>query len=153
MMRLFRTCMRSTLWAFVLGLVATTAATAPRPSGTLSISTTSIAVGIGVNWGQGVLTTRGKRYTFELQGLEVGAVGMSKVQATGQVYHLGKVADFEGTYVAVGADAAVGGGAGLLTMRNQNGVVVNLQSVQQGIKLTAGGEGINIKLKNSRNRT
>ena len=75
---------------------------------------------------------------------------MSRVQATGQVYHLGKVEDFEGTYVALGADAAVGGGGGALTMRNQNGVVVNLQSVQQGIKLTAGGEGITIKLKNSR---
>ena len=152
-MRLSRICMRSTLWVVVLGLVATAAAKVPLPSGTLSISTTSIAVGIGVNWGHGVLTTRGKRYTFELQGLEVGSIGVSNVQATGQVYHLGKVEDFEGVYVAVGADAAIGGGAGLLTMRNQNGVVINLQSVQQGIKLTAGGEGINIKLKNSHNRT
>jgi hypothetical protein len=82
--------------------------------------------------------------------LEVGGVGVSKVQAIGQVYYLGQVGDFAGTYVAVGADAAVGGGAGILTMRNQHGVVINLQSVQQGIKLTAGVEGITITLKSSR---
>ena len=152
-MRLSRPCMHVMLWVIVLGLVVTAVAKAPPPSGTLSISTTSIAVGIGVNWGDGVLTTGGKRYTFTVQGLEVGAVGVSKVQATGQVYHLRKVGDFEGTYVAVGADAAIGVGAGILTMRNQHGVVINLQSVQQGVKLTAGGEGIIIKLKSSRSRT
>ena len=50
------------------------------------------------------------------------------------------------------ADAAVVQGAGLLTMRNQHGVVINLQSTQRGVKLTAGGEGITITLKNSRTR-
>jgi hypothetical protein len=152
MMRLSRLCMFILLWVLVLGSVTPAPAKAPPPSGTLTTSTTSIAVGIGVNWGTGILTTRGKRYPFALQGLEVGGVGVSKVQATGQVYHLRQVADFAGTYVAVGADAAVVQGAGLLTMRNQHGVVINIQSVQQGVKLTAGGEGIAIKLNNSSTR-
>ena len=150
MMRLSRLCMSILLLGLVLGSVTAATAKAPPPSGTLTISTTSIAVGIGVNWGTGILTTHGKRYPFALQGLEVGGLGVSKVRANGQVYHLRQVADFAGTYVAVGADAAVVQGAGLLTMRNQHGVVINLQSVQQGVKLTAGGEGITIKLKNSR---
>lgn len=148
-----RPCMSILLGVVVLGLVATAVAKGPPPSGTLSIATTSIAVGVGVNWGNGILTTHGQRYTFAVQGLEVGGVGVSKVQATGHVYHLGKVEDFAGTYVAAGADVAVGGGAGVLTMRNQHGVVINLQSVQQGIKLTAGVEGITITLKGSRGRT
>jgi hypothetical protein len=131
----------------VCGLVTTVTAQAPRPSGTLSVSTTSIAVGIGANWGDGILTTQGKGYRFEIQGLEVGAVGVSKVQATGKVYHLGKVADFEGTYVAAEGGAAVGVGVGVLTMRNQNGVVIDIQSVQRGVKLTAGIGGITITLK------
>jgi hypothetical protein len=152
MMRLSRLCMSILLWVLVLGSVTPATAKAPPPSGTLTISTTSIAVGIGVNWGIGILTTHGKRYPFALQGLEIGGVGVSKVQATGQVYHLRQVTDFAGTYIAVMADAAVVQGAGLLTMRNQHGVVINLQSVQQGVKLTAGGEGITIKLKNSRTR-
>jgi hypothetical protein len=134
----------------ILGLAATAVAKAPPPSGTLSIATTSIAVGIGVHWGNGTLTTQGQRYRFAVQGLEVGGVGVSKVQAVGQVYHLRKVADFAGTYVAVGADAALGGGAGILTMRNQHGVVINLQSTQQGLKLTAGVEGITITWKGGR---
>ena len=85
----------------VLGLIATAVAKVPRPSGTLSIATTSIALGIGVNWGTGILTTHGQRYPFDVQGLEVGGVGVSKVQAVGQVYNLRKVGDFAGTYVAV----------------------------------------------------
>ena len=137
----------------ILGLIAPVLAKAPRPSGTLSLATTSIAVGIGVNWGTGILTTAGQRYAFAVQGLEVGGVGVSKVRAVGQVYHLRKVEDFSGTYVAVGADAAVGGGAGILTMRNQHGVVINLQSTQQGIKLTAGVEGITMTFKGGRGRT
>ena len=141
------------LGVMFLGLMATAVAKPPTPSGTLTIATTSIAVGIGVNWGTGVLTTHGQRYSFTVQGLEVGGVGVSKVQAVGQVYNLRKVADFSGTYVAVGADAAVGGGAGILTMRNQHGVVVNLQSTQQGLKLTAGVEGITMTLKGGRDRT
>jgi hypothetical protein len=148
MMRLSRPGIYALLLVVVLGLVALAAAKPPPPSGTLSIATTSVAIGIGVNWGDGVLTTHGQRYTFTLQGLEVGGIGMSKVRATGQVYHLNRVADFEGTYVAATADAAVVQGAGLLTMRNEHGVVVNLQSTQKGVKLTAGGEGISIKLKN-----
>lgn len=142
----------SLLVAGILGLIATAVAKAPPPSGTLTIATTSVAVGIGVNWGTGVLTTRGQRYQFAVQGLEVGGVGVSRVQAVGQVYRLRTVEDFVGTYVAVGADAAVGGGAGILTMRNQHGVVINLQTVQQGIKLTAGVAGITITWKGRRGR-
>jgi hypothetical protein len=149
----FRPCLPAILWVVVLGLVTTAVARGPAPSGTLSIATTSIAVGIGVHWGNGVLTTHGRRYSFAVQGLEVGGVGVSKVRAVGQVYHLRQPSDFAGTYVAVGADAALGGGAGVLTMRNQHGVVINLQSVQQGIKLTAGIEGITITLQSGRRRS
>ena len=152
MIRLARPCLSVLLWVLVLAVVTPATAKAPPPSGTLTISTTSIAVGIGVNWGTGFLTTHSNRYPFTLQGLEVGGVGVSKVRARGQVYHLRQVADFAGTYVALVGDAAVVQGAGLLTMRNQHGVVINLQSTQRGVKLTAGGEGITITLKNSRTR-
>src|SRR5262245_58268777 len=147
MMRLSYTVIGSMLLVGAFGLVATVTAQVPPPSGTLSISTTAIAVGIGVNWGGGILLTQGKHYRFTVQGLEVGAVGVSTVQATGKVYHLGQVADFAGTYVAAEGGAAVGIGVGVLTMRNQHGVVINLQSVQRGVKLTAGVGGITIALK------
>src|SRR3989442_5524820 len=132
MRRLSRPCMSVLLWVLVLGVVTRAPAKAPPPAGTLTIATTSVAVGLGVNWGTGVLTTRGQRYPFALQGLEVGGVGVAKVQATGQVYHLGRVADFAGTYVAVGAGAAVGEGAGLLTLRNPLGGGLNFPPRRRG---------------------
>jgi hypothetical protein len=147
MMRLSWAVLGSLLLVCGFGVVAPVPAQGPPPSGTLSISTTSIAVGLGTNWGDGTLTTKGKRYQFTVQGLEVGAVGVSQVRATGQVYHLAKVADFEGTYAAAEGGAAVGAGAGVLTMRNQHGVVINLQSAQRGVKLTAGVGGLTIALK------
>src|SRR5438270_10140091 len=66
MMRLSRLCLSILLLGLVLGSVTAATAKAPPPSGTLTISTTSIAVGIGVNWGTGFLTTRGNRYPFTL---------------------------------------------------------------------------------------
>lgn len=146
-MRLPRTVVGTLLLVCAFGWAATVSAEGPPASGTISITTTSIAVGLGAKWGDGMLTTKGKRYRFAVQGLEVGAVGVSKVQATGKVYHLGKIADFAGTYVAAEGGATVGAGAGVLTMRNQHGVVIDLQSVQQGVKLTAGVGGITITLK------
>ena len=83
-------------------------------------------------------------------------MGVSKVQATGKVYHLGKVADFEGTYAAAEGGATVGAGAGVLTMRNQHGLpegqVVSLQQrllgsgrrVQFDVKQTVGGQGMEV---------
>jgi hypothetical protein len=125
----------------VLGLVATATAHGPVPSGRVSIATTSIVAENGVNWGDGVLIARGNRYTFAIEGLEVGDVDVSEVRVIGQVYHLVRLADFEGTYVAVEAEAAVKGRAGVLTIRNRHGVDIDLHSVQQGVKLSTGGKG------------
>jgi len=152
-MRLFRPYVRLVLWLAVLAVVTSAVAQTPRPAGTLTLSLTSVAVGVGANWGSGVLTTGGNRYPFAINGLEVGGVGVSKVQARGQVYDLSRVADFAGTYVAAEGGATVGAGAGVLTMRNQHGVVINIQSTQQGVKVNAGGEGITIRLKNHATRS
>ena len=50
--------------------------------------------------------------------------------------------------MAADANVAVGSEPGTQTMRNEHGVVINLSSEQQGIKLTLGGQGIRITLKN-----
>jgi len=71
-------------------LVVIGAATAQdKPSGRASLYTTSVAVGVGAEWGNGTLTlNNGKRYQFTVQGLEVGGVGFSEARATGEVYNL-----------------------------------------------------------------
>lgn len=119
----------------------------PKPSGTLTLSERSVALGVGYSWGSGVLTYQGKEHRFSIEGLSVAEVGAREVEATGTVYHLTKLEDFNGTYAAVGAEAVVGGGAGITTMRNQNGVVINLTGVGQGLNFKLGPDGVKFTLK------
>jgi hypothetical protein len=131
----------------VLGAGGNLAAQDEKPSGTISIQSQTISLGVGVDWGAGLLTLRnGDTYQFSLQGLEVGAVGVSEVRAEGEVYNLEKVSDFEGLYVAAKANIAVVRGPGARTMRNENGVVVHIDSVQKGAKLILAAEGVRINL-------
>jgi len=118
-----------------------------KPSGTVTIESKSVALGVGVSWGDGKLNYKGKTHTFSVKGLSVLDLGVSKVSARGKVYHLNKVEDFSGTYAAAQAGAAVGGGMSVVALKNETGVVMELSSTQSGVKLTLAGEGIEIKLK------
>ena len=119
----------------------------PGPDATLELSQGSVAAGIGFSWGSGTLTYRGKRYPVSVDGLSVGSVGISRATASGSVTHLKSLEDFNGTYTAVGAGAAVGGGASIATMQNQNGVRITLRSRSQGIKFTLGASGVTMNIK------
>ena len=111
-----------------------------KPSGTVTIESKSVAVGVGVSWGDGKLRYKGKTYAFSVKGLSVVDLGVSKVSAKGKVFHLNKVEDFSGNYAAAQAGAAVGGGMSAVALKNQNGVVMELTSTQTGVKLTLAGE-------------
>jgi hypothetical protein len=123
------------------------AAADDKPSGTVTIESKSVALGVGVSWGDGKLRYKGKTHTFTVKGLSVVDVGVSKVSARGKVFHLNKLEDFAGTFAAAQAGAAVGGGMSAVALRNQNGVVLELTSTQTGVKFTLAGEGIEVKLK------
>ena len=103
--------------------------------------------GIGFSWGSGTLHYKGKSYPIKVDGLTVGAVGVTRANATGSVYHLHRLEDFPGTYAAVGAGAAVGGGGSVASMQNQNGVVIKAKSTSQGVKLKLGVDGVTMSLK------
>ena len=126
---------------------ATTMAGAQGDTATVSIDSRSIAVGVGVSWGDGVLVYRGNRYPFTLDGLSVLDLGISRVSATGTVANLKTLQDFNGNYVAAGAGAVVGGGAGAAVLRNQNGVEMSLTATAQGVRLAIAGSGVNVRLK------
>ena len=134
--------------AMVVLLLAAVAPGQAQPlSGTVSIELTSIAAGIGTSWGSGVLHYQGKNYHFSVSGLSVGDVGFSSISAVGNVYNLYRPRDLAGNYAAVGAGVAVAGGVGGIAMKNQNGVTIQLYSVQQGVQLTIGPQGFNIEMK------
>src|SRR4029450_9526196 len=83
------------------------------PSGTISLSATSMAAGVGAQWGGRTLTlNKGRTYRFAIQGLEVGGVGFADLHAQGTVYNLRRVSDLDGLYVAAGGNVAGGGGPG-----------------------------------------
>lgn len=132
---------------FALFTSSAMAASDAKPSGTVSIDSTTVALGVGVQWGGGVLKFNGKEYAFKVNGLSVLDIGVSGVSATGEVYHLEKVEDFPGTYSAVEASIVVGGGVGAVAMKNQNGVVMKLTSTKQGVQLKLAPEGIKVQMK------
>ena len=119
----------------------------PAPSGTVSLSTKSMAVGIGINWGTGILTFDGKEHPFSIKGLSVMDLGVSKASVKGEVYHLTKVSDFGGRYAAVEGGFALGKGEAEVTMKNTKGVVMNLWATTEGVQLTLGGKGLSIKFQ------
>jgi hypothetical protein len=149
-MRMVRT-VRSVLALVAVGalLALTTAAIAEEktPDGTLEFSGGSVAAGIGFSWGSGTLKYKGKEYPISIDGLTVGAVGAASVSLKGSVYNLKSIDQFDGNYTGVGAGATVGGGGSVLTMRNQNGVVIEAVSTTQGLTLAIGTGGAKIKVK------
>ena len=117
------------------------------PDATIKLSAGSVAAGVGVSWGSGTLSYQGKSYPISVSGLDVGSVGASKITASGSVYHLKSLDDFDGNYTAAAAGATVGGGGGVLAMQNQNGVVVKLAATSRGVKLTLGASGVKMEVK------
>jgi len=130
-----------------LALGAAMAKEDEKPDATLKLSAGSVAAGVGINWGSGTLMYQGKDHPIDVKGLSVGDVGITKIEATGKVYGLKKLEDFDGNYTAVGAGATVAGGGAVVKMKNQNGVTVDLVATTQGIKFALGGGGVDMHIK------
>jgi hypothetical protein len=139
----------------IVGLVAVvslclirTAAAAEQevPDGTIELTGGTVAAGVGVGWASGSLTYHGKQYPISVQGIDVGDVGITHITASGKVYNLKKLEDFEGNYAGVIGEAAVAGGGGFLTMQNQHDVKVELISTTQGVRLALGVGGVKMNL-------
>ena len=126
---------------------AALAADAKKPDGTVTLSEGSVAAGIGWSWGHGTLHFQGKTYKFKVEGLSVGEVGVTKAKATGNVYGLKNLDDFDGVYGAAGAEIAVQEGKGATALINDKKVQVVLTSVTKGASLKIAAEGLKLKLE------
>lgn len=125
------------------------AADAKQPSGTVEIEETQFAVILGGSIGGGKLTFQGKEYPFKIGGLTAGAnVGISKMSAAGEVYDLTDISQFPGTYTKLDVGIALGGGVGGLRLKNENGVIMRLESRTQGLQLNVGSaSGIKVTME------
>jgi hypothetical protein len=129
-------------------VVGMTAVAAPESTtGKVTIESKSVAIGVGVSWGDGTLVYKGKKYPFTVQGLSVVDLGVSKVSAKGDVMNLKKAEDFAGTYTAAGAGGTVGGGMAVAALKNHNGVEMKLTATTAGVKFALAGAGVTVKLK------
>ena len=120
---------------------------APKVSGTVSIESKSIAIGIGVQWGQGTLTMNdGSTHKFKVEGLSLLDLGISNIKASGEVFHLVEPKDLTGNYISGEAGASLIGGGSVVAMKNEKGVVIQLKSTQKGVKLTLAAQGLKVTM-------
>jgi hypothetical protein len=105
------------------------------------MSTVTVALGFGYNWGSGTVTIGNATRTFRVENVKLGSVGIMKVRMVGTVT-LKSEEDFRGTYVGVEAGVVLGGGGGALIMTNERGAVLGLHSTQTGFGAVAGPGGM-----------
>lgn len=138
--------------AFAAALLAGSLAFAAdnkTPDCTVSISKTQFALVVGGSFGGGTLTCKGKTSPFKLSGLTLGAnVGVTTIDAAGDVYDLKDEAKFPGTYTLWDASATLGGGVGALYLKNENGVVMKLVSRNKGLQINVGSaNGVKVTME------
>ncbi len=74
-------------------------------------------------------------------------VGITRATASGEVYNLKKLQDFDGNYTSAGAGMTLAGGRSAVAMKNQNGVRVVLSATTRGADVTLGGAGVDMAIK------
>lgn len=140
---------RRLLAGAVLGLGALPALAQQRvKSGTVTIEQLQVAfIGSG-GAGEGTLHFRGKSYRFSVGGLGVGGFGISKMEATGDVYNLRELSQFPGAYGAARYGAAFGDkGGGELWLENPHGVMMSLKARREGLAVSLGADAMVIEFK------
>jgi hypothetical protein len=120
--------------------------TAPPPP-YVELESRAIAAGIGARIGNGVLLMNGQEHPFKVTGVSLGDFGFSRIVGEGPVANLDSIEDFAGRYVALEAGIAAGKGVSTLTMRNEKGITITLDSALTGAQLTLGAQGLVIELQ------
>lgn len=114
--------------------------------GTVSFNSTSVAVGIGYEWGEGKLTMYdGSTYDFDFDGISMLDVGISLVKAEGNAFRVIESKDIEGVYWVAEIGISYGDGVSAITMKNSNNVILRLSSKLKGMKATLAAERLRIK--------
>jgi outer membrane immunogenic protein len=120
---------------------------AAAPDGQLRLTGGAVAAGIGYVWGSGRLDFGGAAHPVKISGLSIVDVGAAKIDAHGKVYNLKQLSDFNGTYTTFAAGATIAGGGGVAYLRNQNGVVIRLDSATEGLRFNLSASGVTLKVK------
>ena len=129
---------------------AAVAETPARLSGSITFSTKSVGLVIGVEWGSGTMTlSSGRVCHLRVRTLKAGMIGVESVSASGRIYNLDprRPDDIAGTFASIGGGITVGGGVGAQRMRNQKGVIIEIDETSQGLAAKIAGAGVAIDLQ------
>ena len=135
------------LLAMVALLAPLASAEDKAPDATIRLSEGTVAAGIGWSWGKGTLSYMGKTYPVKVSGITVAEVGITQAEASGSVYNLKSIGDFNGVFAAAGAEGTAGKGAGVSSLRNPKGVVINLKSETKGANIKIAAEGLKLEIE------
>ena len=117
-----------------------------RPDASLTMEVGQGGFILSATGGKGVLHYRGRTYLFKVGGLGVGGLGVSKINAVGEVYRLRRVEDFPGAFFQARAGFTVGEGKNVQWLENSNGVILKLRSRSKGLALNLGADGLKIEM-------
>ena len=139
----------SSLAAFVLfAFVAPVTPCLAQASGHVRVKIVKAGLLVGGGTGSGVLTYRGRNYSFRVSGLSFGVTAGATVgRFEGRASGIRDVSDFAGSYSSVGGGGALVGGLGGVHLRNDKGVVIVLQGPKAGVEFAANLSEIRISLK------
>lgn len=76
-----------------------------QPDATLELTQESVALVLGYTWGSGTLTFQGKSHPVAVDGVSVLALGIVRAKATGEVFNLKRIEDFN-AFIGLGEDRA-----------------------------------------------
>jgi hypothetical protein len=118
------------------------------PDGTVEMNQVQAAFIGNAGGGTGTLHFRGHAYQFTVGGLGIGGIGVSTIDADGEVYKLHGLSQFPGAYGQAQYGYALGNkSAGDLWLENEAGVIMHLKARRTGLMLSLGGDGVVISMK------
>jgi hypothetical protein len=142
---------RSVKFAFALAATFIVAGVAPPAHAQSGVGTVHLRVVkggfiIGGGGGSGTLHYNGHYYPLKVGGVGIGTIGISEARLSGTASHLHSPYDIVGTYSTAGAGLAVIGGASVVTLQNEKGVLLRLSGTQVGFQATLGLGGMTITM-------
>jgi hypothetical protein len=132
--------------AIVAAAFIASSAPAMADSGSVRLRMANAGFIVGIGGGSGTLTFRGRTYPLRIGGITLGTIGASGGSLVGRARNLRTATDIVGTYSAIGAGAALAGGARVFRMQNSNGVILELQGMQAGFEASMGLSGFSLSM-------
>ena len=129
----------------IAGCASMTQAPSTPPSATVSIREWSAAYYAQAEAGKGILYYHG-RHHFTISGGGVGGSGAQKVSATGKVYNLNRLSDFNGTYHGISRGLTLIEGKMHAKLTNGNGVTMYLAGETEGLASSLGAQAFQVNL-------